>query len=172
MAKGKGAVISKEAGIVVPGQPGSYSEIQRLREQVRQDEEYLEGVNRGAGEGYELPHGEAHGIDVERIQERLARTKAQLAKMDPANQELSGEQRAKAEKRLKEIEDRFSKSLVKKSLMRLRPADTDFGRAVGLHEAEQSDPQIQAMKEEYQALARVVYPDDPDMASVERLRPD
>lgn len=159
----------------------TFSEKERLQKKVAEDARLLRqcmGQDQdGDGEIFLGPTQSYAGFNVSTVQNRLKRNKAQLERMDPANHKLQGADRMKAEKRMKELEEKLKKNMLSTFEMGYFPKkddaakDADYRRACEKSfKMEVGNPEFQRMAVEYKHLARRLDPDNPELPNIERLR--
>jgi len=148
-------------------------EIGARREKLEDEKRYLKGVKREEeSDGMTLPHGDAHGIDEERIKRRIEREEKYLKEHDPRNVPIRN--RKELESEYRKLHDWLRKSLHPRRCHDMFPStdhgkNRDFEKAVDWAQKEMSREFVQVV-ERYRRLGLLLWPDDPDRRNYELLR--
>lgn len=159
----------------------SFSEKERLKARIRADDMLLRQCRGEAVDGDpEIALGPTQsfaGFNVSNVLGRLKRNKAILERMDPANHRFQGAERQRAEKRMKELEEKLRKNMLSTYDMGYYPKkdsaekDADYRRACDKSSRQEvGNEEFQRAAQEYKHLARRMDPDNPELANIERLR--
>lgn len=160
----------------------SHSERERLINRIKSDETLIRqcrGLDTdGDGEIALGPTQSFAAFNVSGVEARLKRNKMMLQRLDPANHKFQGAERARADKRLRELAEKMRKQMLSTFEMGYFPKkdnaarDSDYRRACDKSfKQEVGSPQFQEWAQEYKHLARRLDPDNPELANIEHLRP-
>lgn len=161
--------------------PISHSEVERIKNRIQQDKEYLASFSRVEnGEDPEayLSPAQAREVDVEAIRTRIKRNERALHSLAPEFRKLTGIARQKAYKEIKEHEEWLKKRMLSTWEMGAYPSATDPEKDHLYRQAVEKSVKQEVGSAEYQQrahrmkeLARLLDPEDPELANLERLRP-
>jgi hypothetical protein len=163
----------------------SVKEVADLKTRIDNDEAYLEQLDKtpkdreGAAAEAHLPASQVAEVGTDAVEKRIERNKRALATMDPANMKLSGAERQRWEKRYEELKEWLSNRMITVEEQNYFPSasdhvkDQNYRKAVAhavSADGEHSNEFI-SRAHEYKRLARVLWPEDPDMSNLENIRP-
>lgn len=159
----------------------SQSEVENLRGKIADEEAHKRqatGVPLDAGEAH-MPATEAVELDLEAIEARIRRNKRAIATLGPEAHRLTGAQRQTAEKEYKDLCEWLGKRMLTLSEMGAYPSVSDeikrahYDGAVrhAMDKDGEHSPLFIERAHRAKRLARILWPEDLEMANLERLRP-
>src|SRR3990167_1500441 len=163
----------------------SRGDVERLKGKIAGDEAYLKQLEKapddleGAAREAHLPAGQVIEVDTGAVNARIRRTKKALDLLDPANQRLTGAERQHGEKRDFHLKAILADRMLPHQEVDYFPSSTDaikdqnYQRAVtkacDFKNGEHS-PGFAKDAQEFKRLAKLLWPEDPEMCNVNTIR--
>lgn len=159
----------------------SRREVDDIKAKITADKAYIGQTKESPADdpGTHLPAREVLEIDTGAVEARIRRNEQALAAMDPANQRLTGAQRQHAEQRYAKLKEELVEKMLTREEMDYFPSASDsvkqqnYEKAVrkaGAPGFEGSDA-YNVMAQEFKRLGRLLWPEDPEMCSLTKIRP-
>lgn len=163
----------------------SHQRREDLKSQIAQEKVYKNQLTGTPGNDdlpeAHLPVTEVADIDVGAVDRRIDRTRKALEKLGPESRKLTGAQRQGAELEYKHLTGWLQERMATKRDLGAFPSATNaekqaiyeeaLKKAMDFQNGEHSPAFIQAATK-WQNLGRLLWPDDPDMSNLEKIRPE
>lgn len=144
----------------------SADEVEGLKREI-EDKESMARATSEFGDGAFAPAiPQEVSIDKDKLREDVASLKKVLAEESP--QKATGTERAKVERRMKELEDRFRHNV--ETLQDLGAIRMDSPEYKAALKKAKDRPKYERDIQEWKELAKRLEPDDPEFCSLDRLR--
>lgn len=163
----------------------SRGDVERLKAKIAGDEAYLKQLE-GTPDGLEgvareahLPAGQVIEADTGAVHARIRRAKKALELLDPANRRLTGAERQRGEKRYFHLKAVLSERMLTHEENDYFPSSKDalkdqlyqraLTKACDFKNGEHS-PGFSRDAEEFKRLAKLLWPEDPEMCNLNLIR--